>query len=355
MNHCETRVIDVRRTFAGLLAWAVACLLATGFAKPPTANAAEKENPAPNAGPFAAAIAYANQRTVQVYGAGIGREPGYASGLIVSAQGHILTAQGVYLAAERLRVVLPDGSEHLAKVERRSVPLQAVLLKIEAATPQHFILPEKGVARKGDWVLSVSNAFKVAVGREKPSVNLGIVSLRTELDAKRGTQDVHYEGDVLLIDAITSNPGAPGGALVGVSGELVGMIGKIIEGRSTNTRLNYAVPADLLQKFVAGKLLAANPIEPPPSAGEKVDLGIRIFRLGGKKSPAYVDRVLPNSLAAKAGIKPDDLVVTIGDETVRDVEDYLRIEATLAAGQPIVLGVKRKVELLEITIGAGDE
>src|SRR6185369_7894829 len=52
---------------------------------------------------FAAAIAYAQKRTVKLYGAGIGREPGYASGILVSADGQIITAQGVYLSGERLR------------------------------------------------------------------------------------------------------------------------------------------------------------------------------------------------------------------------------------------------------------
>ena len=306
------------------------------------------------AGPFAEANEYAQARTVKILGAGIGREPGYASGIIISPEGQILTAQGIYLAGERLRVVLPDGSEHLAKIERRSQSLQTALLKIDAPTPEYFTLSPEPAVQKGDWVLSVSNAFRVAAGKEPLSVNLGIVSLRTELDAKRGTQDVPYQGDVLLIDAITSNPGAPGGALVTPSGELAGMIGKIIEGKNTNTRLNYAVPSDLLEKFVSGKLLentSDSTTDPMTTdGGEPGELGIRIFVLGGKKSPAFVDRVLPGSPAAKAGIRPDDLIVSMGANTVKDVAEYKEEESSIKAGVAVQLVIKRGNQLLQITL-----
>jgi serine protease Do len=337
----------------------VVCIAQPAFSAEPVENEAPATKAEAVAGPFAEAVDYAQRRCVKILGAGIGREPGYASGIIISADGQILTAQGIYLAGQRLRVVLPDGTEHLAKIERRSASLQTALLKIDVATPEFFTLTEKSPVAKGDWVLSLSNAFRVAAGREPLSVNLGIVSLRTELDAKRGTQDVPYQGDVLLIDAITSNPGAPGGALVTPSGELAGMIGKIIEGKSTNTRLNYAVPSDLLEKFVSGKLLdepASNDDTPMPStAGEPGELGIRIFALGGKRSPAFVDRVLPNSPAAKAGIRPDDLVVSLGSTTVKDVAQYQSEIANVRAGVPVVVVIKRGNKLLELTLEPAKE
>jgi len=302
----------------------------------------------PDDGPFAKAIAYAQARTVKIYGAGIGREPGYASGIIISADGRILTAAGIYLSGERIQVVLPDGSLHRAKIVRRSQPLQTVLLQIDAKTPDHFELAAASVVRKGDWVLAVSNPFKVADGREPLSVNLGIVSLRTRLEAKRGTQDVPYEGDVLLIDAITSNPGAPGGALVTTSGELGAMIGRIIESKDTGTRLNYAVPADLLAKFVAGKLIDPKIVSPAPSG--KVETGIRLFTLGGKRAVAYVDRVVPNSPAAKAGLRPDDLILRIAGQTVHDIRAYETILKTLAPGKEVIFEIKRKQQLLSVPI-----
>jgi serine protease Do len=302
---------------------------------------------------FAAAIDYAQARMVKIYGAGIGRSPGYGTGLIVSSEGDILTAQGAHLAASSLRVTLPSGEMHLARVVRRSPSLQAALLKIDVATPHFFTLDKRSIAEPGDWILAVSNAFKVADGPEPLSVNVGVLTMRTRLDARRGVQDFPYDGDVLLIDAITSNPGAAGGAVISVDGQLVGMIGKVIEGKNTNTRLNYAVPTNLLNDFLAqpaGPLAATE--APPGDAEPPGDIGVRLFALGGRRAPAYVDRVLPESPAAAAGMKSDDLVISIDGKPVRNADDFKRLSSTLKAGQQVVVEVKRKNDLLTLRMTA---
>ena len=101
-------------------------------------------------GAFAEAIQIAQRRTVKIYGAGIGRSPAYASGILVSSTGDVLTGNGVYLGAENLRITLPDGSTFPATVVRRSQTLQIAQLKIEANTPDFFEIPAKPAAGKGD-------------------------------------------------------------------------------------------------------------------------------------------------------------------------------------------------------------
>ncbi len=309
-------------------------------------------------GIFAEANEIAQARCVKIFGAAIGRVEGYGTGIIVSNEGHILTASGVMLSGERIYVVTPDGKRHVAKVLRRSVDLQAALLQLQGntadgivPTPEYFKLPTELAAQKGDWVLSVSNLFKVADGRERLSVNLGVISLRTSVNTKRGTQAVPYSGDVLLIDAITSNPGAAGGAVVDVEGNLVGMVGRILESADTRTRLNYAIPADLLLKFYTGQPIDSDdPVVKAPIDGEPY-LGIRVFSLGvGSKALAYIDRVTPGSPGHKAGLRADDLIVAIGPQTVHDIREYKKILATLTPGEQIVLLVKRKNDLLEIPV-----
>jgi S1-C subfamily serine protease len=301
--------------------------------------------------PFAAAIEVAQQRTVKIFGAGIGRSAGYASGIVVGPGGQILTAQGIYLGADNLRVTLPDGQTHNATLVRRSNDLQAAFLKIDAATPQFFDLSQAPQAQPGDWVLAVSNAFKVAERDEPLSVNIGVLSLRMPLDARRGFQEFPYHADAFVYDAITSNPGADGGAVVTAEGKLLGMIGRVIESKSSGTRLNYAVPADLLARFVSGDsqpVVAASPTS--PAATGKADLGIRLFALGGRRGPAYIDRVLPGGPAAAAGLKTDDLVVTIAGQVVRDASDFRRIVDSLQVGTEVVVEVKRKNDLVSVQI-----
>ena len=315
-----------------------------------TAHAADGDDKSATAnGLFSKAIHLAQKRTVKIFGASVGRAEGYATGIIVSAQGHILTAGSVILSGERIRVVMPDGKVHYATVKRRSEAIQTALLKIDAPTPDFFLLPQKLPAVKGDWVLSVSNVFKVADGAEPLSVTLGILSGITRVQGKRGVSDIRYDGDAVLIDAITSNAGAPGGAVVTVDGKLVGMVGRLLESKRTKVRLNYAVPSPLLARFVAGKPVIAKAGGKTIPAGP-AKLGIRLFRLGGKRAPAYVDRVIPQSPAALAGIRPDDLILSLGGRRLRTVADFDKTVKSLAFSKPIEVLVKRKQKLLRLQL-----
>jgi len=298
------------------------------------------------------ALADAQKKCVKIYGGGIGREHGYATGILVSDDGYILTAQGVYLAGDRIRVVTPDSNVHFATVERRDDGLQIALLKIDAKTPDHFVLVEEPAARTGDWVMAVNNAFNVADVEEPLSVHFGIVSMRAELDTKKRAQDSNVEGEVLLVDAITSNPGAPGGALVMIDGRLAGMIGKVLESEATNTRLNYAVPNDLLANFVAGKTTTVAQVGDLDKAKGRPELGIRVQRIGSKRAPAYIDRVVAKSPAAKAGLKADDLVLEINREWVRNIRDYDSLVRDLRPGDAVEITVKRGEDIVRVKFTA---
>ena len=84
------------------------------------------------------------------------------------------------------------------------------------------------------------------------------------------------------------------------------------------------------------------------------ELGIRLFALGGRKSPAYIDRVLPNSPAAAAGLRGDDLIISIGGQVVHHSADYRRIAALLRPGQEVAVEIKRGDQLLTVRITPGE-
>ncbi len=288
-------------------------------------------------------------KMVKVFGAGAGRVEGFATGILVSAEGHILTTQGIYLDGSRIRIILADGSEYQATVLRRDRVVQLALLKIEAQTPDFFELSEKPVGDKGDWVVALTNAFKVADKDEPLSATLGVISLRTSMEARLNQRDVAYKGDLVLIDAITSNPGAAGGAVVMADGQLVGIVGKIINSSETNTRLNYAVPSDVLASFMAGETQTVEAdAETMPT--EKADLGIVPFKLGGRNNPVYIDRVKRGSPAAKAKLKTDDMVISLAGQNVGNLKAYNEQLDQIRPGEEIIIIVKRGTEFLRIPI-----
>ena len=295
------------------------------------------------------AIANSQPKMAKVFGASAGKVEGFATGIIVSKDGLILSSQGVFLDGRQVKVVLSDGAEYVATILKRDRETQLSLLKIQAETPDFFELSEKSVGQKGDWVIALSNAFKVADKDEPVSAMLGVISLRTTMEARLTKRDVAYRGELVLIDAITSNPGASGGAVVTPYGQLVGIIGKIINSSETNTRLNYAVPNSVLYEFVAGKASVTGETQ-PLTEKQDVDFGVVLFKLGGRNNPAYIDRVVRGSPAAKAKLKSDDMIVSIAGEKIGNLKDYADSLKSLRPEEEVLMIVKRGVEMVRVRI-----
>jgi serine protease Do len=295
------------------------------------------------------AIANSQPKMAKVFGASAGKVEGFATGIIVSKDGLILSSQGVFLDGRQVKVVLSDGAEHVATILKRDRETQLSLLKIQAETPDFFELSKKSVGQKGDWVIALSNAFKVADKDEPVSAMLGVISLRTTMEARLTKRDVAYRGELVLIDAITSNPGASGGAVVTPYGQLVGIVGKIINSSETNTRLNYAVPNSVLYEFVAGKASVTGETQ-PLTEKQDVDFGVVLFKLGGRNNPAYIDRVVRGSPAAKAKLKSDDMIVSIAGEKIGNLKDYADSLKSLRPEEEVLMIVKRGVEMVRVRI-----
>jgi serine protease Do len=297
-----------------------------------------------------ALIAGAQQKMVKIFGATAGRVEGYGTGVLVSNNGLIVTAQGVYLDGPQVRVILADGTEHVATILRRDRMVQLALLKIDCESPSYFDLSTDPGSQKGDWILAISNAFKVADQDEPLSVTMGNIGLQSSIDARLNQRDVAYRGDIVLLDAITSNPGAAGGAVINLEGKLVGTIGKIINSSETNTRLNYAVPAKIIAAFVAGTYKSDDQATVQAAPAKPADLGIKLFSLAGRKNPAYIDRVVPNGPADKVGLTTDDLIITIAGEKVGTIIEYEAAVSKLFPGEEVLMVVKRGSKILQVPI-----
>ena len=318
------------------------CLLAACWAAPVIAQPDKAASSS-----LQSTIDGAQPAMVKVFGAAAGKVEGVATGFAVSKDGLVLTSQGVFLDGKRVRVVLADGSSYTASILKRDRQRQLALLKIDAELSSWFELSEKSIVQQGDWVVAICNAFKVADKAEPISATLGIVSLQSEMDAKLSKRDYAFRGELFLIDAITSNPGAAGGAVLTADGKLAGLVGKIINSSDTNTRLNYAVPCNVLHDFVNGDAKSSNAVAETPDVKKEIgELGIQVFLQGGRKSAAYVDRVRRGSPAAEAGMKADDVIVSINGEKIATVKDFQDTVKTLPVGEEVLLIYKRANQLV---------
>jgi serine protease Do len=306
------------------------------------------------AGPIHDVVHRASPAVVKLYGAGAGREHGYGTGVLVSSDGKIVTTLSLLAAGSSVRVVLADGRRFDGRLLRTDESRQLALLKIDVEDlPFLDPAPSDGV-RTGDAILGLSNYFKIAEGDEPVSVCRGVVSGRlAALSARRLAQEFEYTGPAVVYDAITANPGAAGGPVLDADGRFIGLIGKIVEASATNTRLNYAIPGEVLADFLGER---PSPREPTRTAAQSSDssgkpyVGIRLSAMGFRHVAAYVERVRPGSPAAKAGIRPDDLIVGIDGRRVGDAASCVAAIEALLPGQTVQFNIKRGEQLLAIPV-----
>jgi S1-C subfamily serine protease len=300
----------------------------------------------------------AQERVVKIYGAGgVAGLEAYQSGFIVSPDGHIATAWTYVLDVEPI-VSLDDGRRFESKIVGFEPSLELAVLKIEAAGLPFFTIPEETTVQWGDPVIGVSNLFGIATGKEPASVMQGSVAAITDLDARRGTFKTPYRGKVMILDLIANNPGAAGGAVVDVDGQLVGMLGKELRDSKTGVWLNYAVPAAVLRKAIGDIIAGRRTTQPENSSPELArdkshnleTLGLVMIPDVLETTPAYIDDVQPDSPAARAGLQPDDLVLLISGtrvESQRSLRQFLR---TIDRRDNVDLTVQRDTEIIPVVL-----
>lgn len=291
---------------------------------------------------------------VKVHGAsGLKTIVPYASGVIVSESGHVLTLDLVMVQPGQTRVVLADGSVHEAELLPPEPDLGVRLLKIDPSRVRAPLRPvplSRDVPENGTFVVTLGNAFRLAEFGEKVGASLGVVAATTEpgLPLRHRLADVRYEGRLILTDA-PNNPGQYGGGMFTLDGRFVGLNARVLEAVETNTLVSAAIPcADLIayvDRFVHGKVPEADAEEDAPAAPGYH--GIRLFDQGGRRSPpAYVERIARASPAAALGLRPDDLIVRVGDRSVRSCAEFAEEMARHGAGSEVELTWKRGNEVL---------
>src|SRR5262249_17233439 len=201
---------------------------------------------------FADVAEKVNEKVVKLFGAGgIRGLPSYGTGVLISADGYILTVSNHILDTQELRVHLSDGRRYIAKMVAAEPELDVALVKIDAGKERLelpyfdvFEAAKKPPAETGTGILAFSNQFQIATRGEPMSVQRGVVAGYCKLEAKRGVFEAPYNGDVYVIDTIACNPGAAGGVITTRKGELLGLIGKELRNDRSNTWMNYAVPVN---------------------------------------------------------------------------------------------------------------
>lgn len=332
----------------GAVVW---CLILAIFPLPTIANAQQPAKSSLNQTVVASEL-----KTVKLYGAGGMGLDSFQSGFFISAEGHILTVWSTVLDVSGIVAVSSDGLKRSAQVVGVDPNLELAVLKSDQPAAAFFSLEDFGQARSGDRVLAISNLFGIAASSEMSSVQKGAIMTITELRARRGNFQSVYQGPALIIDAMTNNPGAAGGALLNMQGQLLGMLGKELRDTSANIWINYALPVeqfkDSVKNILEGKAIVRSQAnrkaaDRPMSLNQ---LGLLLIPNVLGKTPAYIDLVQPLSPAAVAGLQPDDLILFVNSQRVASQASLLEELDYIDQADSVLVMVQRGSELKEVVL-----
>lgn len=302
-------------------------------------------------------IAGAARKVVKIHGAGGVRGlEAYQTGVLVSPAGHVVTVMSTVLDAEDIDCVLDDGRRYRARLLGVDPGREIAVLAIDGEELPAFAPAAGEPVPVGTRIFALSNLFGVAVGDERVSAQHGVVSALVPLEARRGAYEVPYRGDVYLLDCTTSNPGSPGGAVVDWRGRLVGMLGKELRASGTGVWLNYAIPASALAEAYAAILAGAGTpaAAAPGGPAARFDpavLGLVLVPDLLDRTPPFVETVVADSPAARAGLAADDLVIAVAGRAVNSRAAVQQALAGLAEGDPVRLAVVRDGGIVEVDLG----
>lgn len=248
------------------------------------------------------------------------RRSGLGSGVIVSADGYILTNHHVIDGADQIKVGLNDNRTLDAKVVGSDSPSDLAVLKIEATNLPVLALGDSERVRVGDVVLAIGNPLGIG-----QTVTMGIVSAKGR---QTGLSDGSFE-DFLQTDA-PINRGNSGGALVSTDSELIGINSQILSPSGGSIGIGFAIPSNMARS-VLDQLIRAGRV----SRGQ---LGIVVQK---DERGVLVTQVQPGSPADRAGIRKGDIVTAFNGVGVNDPNGFRNQIAGTPPGTAVTLTILR--------------
>ncbi len=271
------------------------------------------------------------------------RNSGLGSGVIVSADGYILTNFHVIESADDIQVSLNDGKTYKATTVGTDPESDLAVLRITAQDLPAITFGQMENLRVGDVVLAIGNHFGVG-----QTVTMGIVSALGRSHLGINTFENFIQTDAAI------NPGNSGGALVDVAGNLVGINTAIYSRTGGNHGIGFAIPVSsarsIMEQIIASGAVTRGwiGVEAQEITSELADS----FNLPDTAG-ALIAGVVRGSPADRAGIRPGDVLWSINGTTVTDPQVMLDLIAGLAPESEARFRLRRDTSIQELPIRIG--
>ena len=256
---------------------------------------------------------------------------GLGSGVIVSPSGYILTNNHVVEGADEIEVILNDSRRTIAKVIGTDPDSDLAVLKIELDKLPVIVLGNSDALQVGDQVLAIGNPFGVG-----QTVTSGIISALGRNQLGINTFENFIQTDAAI------NPGNSGGALVDTNGNLMGINTAIYSRSGGSMGIGFAIPVSTAKLVLEG-IVKDGQVTRGWIGVEPNDLSPELAETFGVKARqgVIITGVLQDGPAAKAGIRPGDVVTNVSGKAVGNVSELLTSVAALKPGTPSKFEVQR--------------
>lgn len=273
------------------------------------------------------------------------RQSGSGSGVIVRADGYILTNHHVIDKATDIRVALSDKRELKAKVVGSDPKTDIAVLKVEEKNLPTLRLGDSSRLEVGDLVLAMGNPFGIG-----QTVTMGIVSAT----GRHAVLDPESYEDFIQTDAAI-NPGNSGGALVNASGELVGINTAILSRTGGNHGIGFAIPSNMAQKVMSQIITDGRVVRGwiGVSIQPVNEIVAKNFGLPSAKG-ILVGDVTAGGPAAKAGLEKGDIILEFNGQPVSDVAELRWAVASTAPNTPVNLKLFRNGKEMQLPVTLGE-
>ena len=274
----------------------------------------------------------------EMFGGGAPRERiqgSLGSGVIVRADGVIVTNNHVVEGGQEITVALADRREYVARVLLADPRTDLAVLKIDVGNERLPVLAidDSNEAQVGDLVLAIGDPFGVG-----QTVTNGIISaLNRTADPNGDTSNAYIQTDAAI------NPGNSGGALVDMDGDLIGVNSFILSRSGSSSGVGFAVPAAIVRRVVETAAGGGQAVVRPWLGARTQTVTGEMARSMGLSVPqgALVADIWPNGPAARAGLRQGDVIVSVDGRPAVDAAAVSYAISSRRPGDQIKLGVRR--------------
>ena len=278
-------------------------------------------------------------------------EKGMGSGFIVNQDGTILTNAHVVDGAQKVTVTLKDGRTFQGKVMGKDPVTDVAVVKVDSNNLPVVKVGDSKTLQPGEMAIAIGNPLGL-----DNTVTQGIISATGRTSGQVGIPDKRV--NFIQTDAAI-NPGNSGGPLLNQRGEVVGINTAIIQGAQG---LGFAIPIDTA-RGISDQLIASGKVEHPflgiqmvtltPEIKQEINSnpnsGLSVYDERG----VLVMKVVPDSPAAKAGIRAGDVIEQANGEAVKDADTLQQLVETSQVGKNLQLDLKRNGQEMNVAVKPG--